>query len=354
MKNKLGEITILTLAFLVLPSFAFAAETALAAVAIPQQFYGTVSFQNAVAPDGVKIEAKIDGKTVMSVLTKNGKYGYKPSLFLISDSNGVYADKIVEFYGSGIKAEQTAVFRNGAFTNLNLIISGSIGSVVKGENEIISGAETFVKPSMPVVVNMGNKLTLIITSTSEATSTLRNIQKLGDTFYSGDTAVISGNNVLNGYEINVSGAGISLNAVLAYSDSSIDEDSIKPYRFDSSRWVAITPFTVDKIANTVSFAIQSAATPYVIFGKNTPAPAPTPVVSSGGGGGGGGIFTSFLNPLFTKGKSGDANSDGKIDLLDFNLLMVNWGKTGANQADLNSDGKVDILDFNQIMVNWGK
>ncbi|KKT16588.1 MAG: hypothetical protein UV99_C0010G0018 [Parcubacteria group bacterium GW2011_GWC1_43_61] len=49
----------------------------------------------------------------------------------------------------------------------------------------------------------------------------------------------------------------------------------------------------------------------------------------------------------------DANKDGKIDVLDFNSLMVNWGSTSANNvADFNGDGKVDVFDFNLLMINW--
>jgi len=72
----------------------------------------------------------------------------------------------------------------------------------------------------------------------------------------------------------------------------------------------------------------------------------TSAVSSGGGGG------AYYAP--TK-KPGDINGDGKIDLVDFNLLMVHWGSIiSGDIADLNTDGKVDILEFNLLMVNWGK
>jgi hypothetical protein len=51
----------------------------------------------------------------------------------------------------------------------------------------------------------------------------------------------------------------------------------------------------------------------------------------------------------------DIVRDGKIDILDFNALMVNWGKKGVgNPADVNQDGSVDIFDFNALMVHWGK
>jgi len=84
----------------------------------------------------------------------------------------------------------------------------------------------------------------------------------------------------------------------------------------------------------------------------------------GGGGGGGGTppsdtSTSTTDTSTTTTKEsisrGDANSDGRVDILDFNVLMVNFGKTGSEIAgDLNGDNRVDIFDFNILMVNWSK
>jgi hypothetical protein len=52
-------------------------------------------------------------------------------------------------------------------------------------------------------------------------------------------------------------------------------------------------------------------------------------------------------------KRTDIVRDGAIDVLDFNALMVQWGKIGAgNPADANQDGSVDIFDFNLLMVYW--
>jgi len=50
----------------------------------------------------------------------------------------------------------------------------------------------------------------------------------------------------------------------------------------------------------------------------------------------------------------DIVKDNVIDILDFNTLMTNWGKTGDNIADLNHDQKVDLLDFNLFIANWHK
>ncbi len=80
---------------------------------------------------------------------------------------------------------------------------------------------------------------------------------------------------------------------------------------------------------------------------HTPVSASTPAPSTNSGGGGGGLITA--PPV----KKGDVNKDGKIDVLDFVALMVNWSRTeSSNVADLNGDGRVDILDFVALMVNW--
>ena len=98
-----------------------------------------------------------------------------------------------------------------------------------------------------------------------------------------------------------------------------------------------------------------------IINPPTPTPTPTPENNGGGGGGGGGggYFSSTPTPtpqvLGVSAAKCDTNTDGKVDVLDFNTLMTNWGKTGTGvSGDINSDGKVDILDFNFLMANWSK
>ena len=77
--------------------------------------------------------------------------------------------------------------------------------------------------------------------------------------------------------------------------------------------------------------------------------------SAGGAGGAVTTTTTVTTTLSAAAQKVDANKDNKIDVLDFNTLMVNWGKTTANNvADFNGDGKVDIFDFNLLMINWTK
>ena len=200
-----------------LPVFAFAQTPSL-----PHQFFGTVKFSNGVsAPNGMTIEAKINGTVVGNSVTANGKYGYSPSLLFATDAQGVNAGETVEFYidGTDTKANETVVFVNGSSNQLDLTIPAP---------------------------------------------------------------------------------------------------TLNP-----------TP---------------------------TPTPTPTPAPSGGGGGGDGNTSTSTLTPtpglLSAAVQKVDANKDNKIDVLDFNTLMANWGNTGSNLADFDGNGVVNVLDFNLLMINW--
>ncbi|MEM6751155.1 MAG: matrixin family metalloprotease, partial [Planctomycetota bacterium] len=53
---------------------------------------------------------------------------------------------------------------------------------------------------------------------------------------------------------------------------------------------------------------------------------------------------------------GDANGDGVVDLLDFDVLAQNFGSStgnGAVDGDFNGDGVVDLLDFDVLAQNFG-
>lgn len=75
--------------------------------------------------------------------------------------------------------------------------------------------------------------------------------------------------------------------------------------------------------------------------------------------------STILDTLFVRGLTnnsitsipGDINDDGKVDIFDYNILLSDFGKTGAvgfSPADLNPDGKIDIFDYNILVGNFGK
>lgn len=49
--------------------------------------------------------------------------------------------------------------------------------------------------------------------------------------------------------------------------------------------------------------------------------------------------------------NGDINKDGKVNLVDFSILLFHWGTSDAI-ADLNGDGKVNLTDFSILLFNW--
>jgi len=49
--------------------------------------------------------------------------------------------------------------------------------------------------------------------------------------------------------------------------------------------------------------------------------------------------------------NGDINGDGKVNLVDFSILLFHWGTSDAI-ADLNGDGKVNLTDFSILLFNW--
>jgi hypothetical protein len=55
------------------------------------------------------------------------------------------------------------------------------------------------------------------------------------------------------------------------------------------------------------------------------------------------------NPDF--GNRSDLNKDGKVNLVDFSILLFNW-KTSDAVADINQDGEVNLVDFSIMLANW--
>ena len=54
---------------------------------------------------------------------------------------------------------------------------------------------------------------------------------------------------------------------------------------------------------------------------------------------------------------GDANDDNTIDIIDLNMILIDWGKSHPNltdpRSDANGDGIVDITDLNIVLIGWG-
>ncbi len=54
-------------------------------------------------------------------------------------------------------------------------------------------------------------------------------------------------------------------------------------------------------------------------------------------------------------RSSDLNRDGKVNLIDFSILLFWWNSDGGNSnppADINGDGRVSLTDFSILIFNW--
>lgn len=49
--------------------------------------------------------------------------------------------------------------------------------------------------------------------------------------------------------------------------------------------------------------------------------------------------------------SADVNGDGKVNLVDFSIFLIAWGKVDA-RYDFNKDGTVNLGDFSIMLFNW--
>jgi hypothetical protein len=64
-------------------------------------------------------------------------------------------------------------------------------------------------------------------------------------------------------------------------------------------------------------------------------------------------FGQFTYDFFVL--TADANHDGRVDLLDFNILSQNFGQTGRDgtTGDFDYDGDADLADFNLLSARFG-
>jgi hypothetical protein len=62
-------------------------------------------------------------------------------------------------------------------------------------------------------------------------------------------------------------------------------------------------------------------------------------------------FTGGLPPAGYTLWGGDLNGDGKVDTLDYIILIQNWGSSSP-LADMNGDGIVDAHDYTIMESAW--
>lgn len=138
-----------------------------------------------------------------------------------------------------------------------------------------------------------------------------------------------------------------------YTDEQIagfNEETFKIHFWNASQgeWKEVSDFVLDQLNNNLTISLNHL-TLFALFGELKGSTAAIGEITAQLGSGG---------PIFFTVKNGDFNRDGKVDVLDFNILMVNWGKTIpsnlASVIDINRDSRIGIEDFNLLMVNWSR
>lgn len=64
------------------------------------------------------------------------------------------------------------------------------------------------------------------------------------------------------------------------------------------------------------------------------------------------VLVDDAPPAAPARKTGDANGDNAVDLLDLSILATYWG-TSNGESDFNHDGSVDLLDLSILASAWG-
>lgn len=131
-----------------------------------------------------------------------------------------------------------------------------------------------------------------------------------------------------------------------------------PYTFESVG--DVLTFTKTGLTNgtTYYFVSRSLAGTLVLAKSDEVSAIPTGAVLATPSGGGGGTIAAipFLKPgeLIRILKLADFNGDGKINMIDFSILLFYFDKpiSIASRYDLNSDGIIDIIDISILLFYW--
>ena len=149
--------------------------------------------------------------------------------------------------------------------------------------------------------------------------------------------------VLPGNEITFSGRTIPNADVILYIDGGKDF-SEKGTSDASGDW---------KIAfDTKSLKAETFHTAKAAFSIGT--------AFTGGSGEAESVFGQTLNFYVGHGEGpetffADLNVDGKVNIVDFSILLFNWGGTGGDakpSPDINHDGQVNLTDFSVMIFYW--
>lgn len=136
----------------------FIVTPVLAVPVLPSSFYGTVKVKNENVPDGVLIQALIDGKVYAEGLTQTYQGNSVYSLDITGDDTTTDAREggrdgdTVQFTIAGAQAKQTGTWHSGTNAELNLTVENTT-------SVIITQTRAAVIPTQTAIVKKSSKKT---------------------------------------------------------------------------------------------------------------------------------------------------------------------------------------------------
>ena len=242
-------------------------------------------------------------------------------------------DATVIISGYAFPGSSVTVLVDGQIAQSNVNV-GATGLFTTTIEAIARGVYTF---GVYAIDRNSTKSTTFSTTFSVAgarTSTLSNIHLM-------PTIVATPNPVSPGAVVNFSGFAIPNSTVtleLTQDKSGSDPKTLTATSDSSGKW------------NTTQSTTGFSQGTWKIRGKSNQTT--------------GGISTNFSQYTFfsiggtavpVSGNNSDLNRDGKVNLIDFSILLFHWNTNGGTSnppADINHDGKVSLTDFSILVFNW--
>ncbi len=210
--------------------------------------------------------------------------------------------------------------------------AGSSGSYTITISEIARGAYTFGVYAVDRSNVKSSTFSTSFTVTGGRTSSLSNINVMPsikvtpDPVSPGQTLTVSGYSIPNAtvtIENQRDGSSASRREFTATSDGNGSWQAT----IDSTNFTRGT-YKVRAKAKSTAGAIETNYSNYTFYGVGQSADVPI---------------------------NADLNTDGKVNLTDFSILLFWWGRDGGNSnppADINRDGTVSLTDFSILLFNW--
>jgi Bacterial Ig domain/Dockerin type I domain len=256
----------------------------------------------------------------------NGGGSFEPTPAQYESGDGQVIITGYAFPGSTVTALVDGFAANTAHADASGIFSVTI-------NQIAHGVYTFgVYATDPQGVK-SSTFTTTFTVTGARSSALSNIHIM-------PTVVVTPNPVAPGATVQFSGYAIPNSTVTVETQrdkSSGSEKQTLTAQADSNGKWSTTLSTVGLQKDIWKVRARSS----------TPATGVTSQFSN---------YTTYaIGQAAPKTLNSDLNRDGKVNLVDFSILLFWWGTAGGSSnppADINGDGKVNLTDFSIMIFNW--